>query len=544
MARYRSFHRARPAYLLAGLALLSSVGVPMFHTPVATAETPAGTPAASAQGDFNGDGYADLAAGVPLEDIAFNNQGAVNIIYGSANGLDGEAVPAQILVKNDAVEGPADQDGFGLALAVGDFNGDGFGDLAVGANGDNIGAEGNNEGSVTVFYGSAAGLVPETSQYLTAPTPTNSDQFGFNLAAGDFDGDGRDELAVSVLHGDVGGQAGAGLVLVFPGGTAGLDTTGVRQLDQDQPGTENEAAEGDRFGIALATGDVNGDGRADLAVGVPGEDFGAVLSGGAVHLFFGCAAGPTCQLLDTVNDQYLHMDVDGVKHFAKTGDNFGDTLAMADFGRGPGADLAVGLSWKDVNRVVDAGMVAIFYGTPAGLTVAGEQVFHMAHKGVPGGGAQAGEAFGSILAAGNVGRGPQADLAVGMTYRDVGGLDKAGAVMVFYGSPDGLKAFNSQYLTQAAPEVPGDALAMSGFGKGLLIADFGRSADGDLAIASREAVNGMPVAGAVAVLYGSELGVGTPGAGQLVTQDTPGVPDTAEPDDLFGGTYGQPGLAG
>src|ERR1044071_9187846 len=102
MGHHRSLRRARPASVLAGLALLSTVGVPLLEgTPVATAATtsPAAT-AGSARGDFNKDGYADLAIGVPLEDITAEGQGAVSIVYGSAKGLDPKgATPDQLLVQ-------------------------------------------------------------------------------------------------------------------------------------------------------------------------------------------------------------------------------------------------------------------------------------------------------------------------------------------------------------------------------------------------------------------------------------------------------------
>lgn len=90
-------------------------------------------------GDFNGDGFADLAVGVPGEDTpaGTGNSGAVNIIYGSANGLTGDgSVPTPRFFSQNAVGVPGDgsepNDYFGAALAAGDFNGDRFSDLAIG----------------------------------------------------------------------------------------------------------------------------------------------------------------------------------------------------------------------------------------------------------------------------------------------------------------------------------------------------------------------------------------------------------------------------
>src|SRR3989442_15448541 len=100
MARIRSFRRARPTHLLAGLGLLTSVGVPLLESPVATAAAPASVTPGTARGDFNNDGYADLAVGVPLEDIVAENQGVVQVIYGSARGLNAKdgVLPDQLLV--------------------------------------------------------------------------------------------------------------------------------------------------------------------------------------------------------------------------------------------------------------------------------------------------------------------------------------------------------------------------------------------------------------------------------------------------------------
>ena len=108
--------------------------------------------------------------------------------------------------------------------------------------------------------------------------------------AEDFNGDSIPDLAIAAPDEDLGTTDAAGVVHVLYGATgAGLSAIGSQLWSQDSPGIAGTAEELDRFGAALASGDYNGDGRADLAIGAPGENSFS----GVVHVLYGSANGLT-----------------------------------------------------------------------------------------------------------------------------------------------------------------------------------------------------------------------------------------------------------
>ena len=113
-------------------------------------------------------------------------------------------------------------------------------------------------------------------------------------------------------------------------------------------------------------GDFNGDGIGDLAVGAPGEDIGAIVDAGVVHVMNGSAAG-----LTATGSQYWNQNSAGIADAVETGDGFGSTLTAGDFNGDGRDDLAIGAPAEDVGATVDAGVVHVLYGSAAGLTATG-----------------------------------------------------------------------------------------------------------------------------------------------------------------------------
>jgi hypothetical protein len=392
------------------LGLMAMRRVPVvFVLLVATAFWPAGAAfahssaagrvaaAASLRADFNNDGIADLAVGVPAESVGpVVLAGAVNVLYGSADGLRG--IGSQLFTQETAGVGSNAEQGdrFGHNFAAGDFDNDGFADLAVGVPGESVGSI-RGAGAINVLYGSPSGLSGVGSQLFTQETAGVGstaevfDFFGSALTAGDFNSDGAQDLAVGVPGESVGAVQEAGAVNVLFGSAGGLTGAGSQLLTQDTAGVGSTAEPGDFFAAALTAGDFDNDGPDDLAVGAPTEDVGTVFNAGAVNVLFGSTGG-----LSGVGSQLFTQDVAGVGSTAEPGDQFGGALAAGGFNNDDFADLAVGVPAENVGAVQDAGAVNVLFGSAAGLTGVGSQLFTQDTAGV-GSTAEAFDGFGAAL---------------------------------------------------------------------------------------------------------------------------------------------------
>ncbi len=259
-----------------------------------------------AVGDFNNDTFTDLAIGVQNEDIgATEDAGAVNVIYGSANGLT--ETDNSIWYQDIAGGSSEEYDNFGNALASGDFNNDGYGDLAIGVLGQDVNTLVTHEsaGAVQILYGSQDGITATDTQTFSQAhygTPRAGNYFGFVLAAADFNKDQFDDLAVGIPYEEVEGHTGAGAVHIFWGSGYGVVVDDYQELSYSFI-ESSLLVNNDGFGYSIAAGDLTGDGYADLIVGLPFRDRCSLDSTGEILIFTGSSSG--------IGDLYWNRYQDG-----------------------------------------------------------------------------------------------------------------------------------------------------------------------------------------------------------------------------------------
>src|SRR5262249_22016112 len=145
-------------------------------------------------GDFNADGFADLAMGSPGESVGVvSGAGQVDVLYGGPRGLGGSGHQAWAQDSPGILDQGEADDAFGSSLGAGDFNGDGFGDLAVGVPLEDVGAV-SDAGAVNVLFGSPLGLESTGNQFWTQDSTDvldsaePGDGFGTDVAVANFDG--------------------------------------------------------------------------------------------------------------------------------------------------------------------------------------------------------------------------------------------------------------------------------------------------------------------------------------------------------------------
>jgi len=437
-----------------------------------------------AVGDLDGDGRSDAIAGAPLVDLGGHDRGAVVIARGprlastrldEPTGTDGAEFGAALADadldgdgRDDLIVGaPGHGDGagrayvylhggptplaladaggragdaFGAAIATGDFDGDGLVDLAIAEPGADATATGTDAidsdvGRVLVWRGSPTGL--EAPRVITAPQPEAWDRFGASLATGDLDGDGYADLIVGAPGLDrIGARRGVdrGAVYVYRGSDDGLlaVATGLAApvpLDHD------------RFGYAVAAGDIDGDGAAELFVGAPSASGGGGEDGGLVYEFRGTNGGSPARILT----------MDGTRY-----QRFGSAIAAAGDVDGDGfGDLIVGTS------APGRGLALVYRGGREGLAVQPLPILRDA-RAIDANAADAPDDFGdSVAGAGDIDGDGLADVLVGAASARRDG-QRQGSILVFRGAPASGFTFSEPLRVDGPPEQSQFGRALAG----------------------------------------------------------------------------------
>ena len=454
-----------------------------------------------ARADFNGDGIGDIATSATTAYVSgHKGAGQVVALYGSASGIT--TTKRTTLSQNSAgVPGTAEAgDSFGETLAYADFNADGYDDLAVGSPEEKVGSD-TDGGTVTLLWGSKSGLTGKGVD-IKDPSPSSHDYWGLQLAAGDFDGDGKADLAVG---------SSTSTLYVYKGGFTKSGTPGGRTTVKPPiiSGTND-----DPYGpMSLTAGDVNGDGRTDLIV--DGYETQTDYGWNTNYWVPGTASG-----LSAASAKALRPGIiTGIGDI--NGDGYGDIVS------GAGWDADTLEDGTAIPYSSDGGRVNITYGSssgPAGTTAVSQNT-----GSVPGS-SEKGDSFGWDLDMGDINGDGKTDLVIAAALEDIGGVTDAGAVTVLYGSASGLNVSSgAQYFAQSSAGVPGNDEKYDYFGADVKLDDVSGDGKADLVIGSYEnsgdgSITYLPSTGKKITTTGSRalsvtsVGVstsGTPGLGAL-----------------------------
>ncbi|MFO0560555.1 MAG: VCBS repeat-containing protein [Polyangiales bacterium] len=406
--------------------------------------------------DVNGDGYGDVAVGSV-------QSGRVEVYYGGSSGIG--ATPSATLRE------PSSNTTFGNSVAnAGDVNGDGYGDLIIGAY--NASA-GTRFGTATLFYGSDSGV--SASRARTLAGGTTRANFGLSVGgAGDVNGDGFADVLVGEPGANPGGRSNAGVAHLYLGTPTGIGADASQTL-------EGVAAE-DAFGsVVVGLGDVDGDQFADVAISAVQADPGGRSNAGSTYVFRGSSTG-------------IDLRAPSVLEGVAANDRFGSSVAGAGDVNGDGlSDFVVATPHASRSGVGFVGTARVFHGSRDAVTVVAARTLD---------GATAFEGVGgSVAIARDVNLDGFADMIIGASGASPGGRLQAGAASLFRGGPMGTSAVASQLLEGASA---GDSFASAASCSG----DVNGDGFTDCVIgAAYASPAGRGTAGEAAVFHGSSSGV-------------------------------------
>ncbi|MBF81998.1 MAG: hypothetical protein CL522_01130 [Actinobacteria bacterium] len=301
------------------------------------------------------------------------------------------------------------------------------------------------------------------------------------------------------------------------------------QIDRRSLPTDSGPNLNDNFGSSMATGDFNGDGVDDIAVGATGVEVNGANNAGAVYVFNGT--------LDLATISIFTQGSDGFSTDPEAGDKFGSSLTSGDFNSDGFDDLIIGTPYEDLggsNQLVDAGMITVLYGSSSGLT--GPTSLHQYSPGI-GTHSEVGDLFGYSLAVGDINGDSYDDLVVGVPGEGVAKQERAGLVHIIFGSNAGLSGQDSTMLHQYTRKIRSKPELDDAFGEAIAVGNINGDQYDDIVIGVPGETVGWGSrtkyeAGALHVVYGSAEGASGEGS-HWYYQNSPQWPGRAETGDRF-----------
>jgi hypothetical protein len=407
----------------------------------------------------------------------------------------------------------------GKGATLSDFDGDGRDDVAA-----------FSGAGVVVTYSSA----PARDLLITEiPGGSGCVCFGTEMVTGNFNGDKYDDLAVGdpYEHDLKGPGYEAGAVWIFAGGPAGLLVDKVKHMSQSTSGIVGTSAQGDRFAATLAAGDITGDGRDELVIGLPGKKVGGKKEAGAAVVLKGGSGGIT-----TSGSKWIDQNTSGVPGGAETGDHFGSGLAIGKINKDKYRDVVIGAPQEDDGQAyTGSGSVTQFWGASGGVSLSkvtavyGKSTFTVAEPK---------DAvvwyLGGVLAIADTSGDGYGEVIVGDSSAQANWNINGGVVVTLPGRSTGLSLKGMILLSQRDKDITGASESDDYFGDSLAAGDVTGDGIADVLVGvPGEDIGSAKDAGSVVLLRGSRKGL-TAAKSQTLTQSSAGVPDGVERDDTFG----------
>ncbi len=224
-------------------------------------------------GDLTGDGVDDLLVGAPGDDSGAIYGGALYVLSGALSGLTSASTPDIQIVGEEL------NDYVGRALEAGDLDGDGAADLIAGVPYRGSTVSTARRGGAFVFWGPLTASTSVDSADLTLTATTTYGYAGTAVQGSeDLNGDEVADLLIGAPSTSSRGAGAAYLVFGPASGSISLETEALAFTGLSL---------GDYAGQAVCSGDLSGDGAADLVVGAYGVDSGSGSASGAVYILEG-----------------------------------------------------------------------------------------------------------------------------------------------------------------------------------------------------------------------------------------------------------------